>query len=155
MFGPQQVVVPVQVESFHFHAYFCAVILTYIHKQRFLYTIFRNKAGQTLTRLDQSSTMESMSPGPCTSATIPSGDFDSDWLYASWLCDEDVQIDYESIGLSDVEVNANYNEESPNSCPAAMPLSDILNELSRAIDLDSISKFNISRSHIWEGTVGL
>ena len=98
--------------------------------------------------------VQGMSPtnhgeGPSTSTTTPTGDFD--WLYASWFCDEVDLAGYES--MSDVEMEVGPNDESSNSQRSTVSLPDILKELSSVINLDSISKFNISRSHVWEGTV--
>ena len=86
---------------------------------------------------------------PSTSTTTPTGDFD--WLYASWLCDEADLAGYES--MSDVEMEVGPNDESSNSQHSTVSLPDILKKLSSVINLDSIPKFNISRSHVWEGTV--
>ena len=77
---------------------------------------------------------------------------DVNWLYANWLWNEELDLaDFE--GISDGEVEEGQNDESLNFQQSAEPLPDILKKLSTIINSDSISKFNISRSHLWEGTV--
>ena len=45
------------------------------------------------------------------------------------------------------------DDKFPNLQQSEEPLPDILEKLSGIINLDSISKFNVSRSHLWEGAV--
>ena len=52
-------------------------------------------------------------------------------------------------GINDVETEEGQDDKFPN----LQPLPDILKKLSGIINLDSISKFNASCSHLWEGAV--
>ena len=63
----------------------------------------------------------------------------------------DLIADFE--GISDVEMEEGQDDKFPNLQQSEEPLPDILEKLSGIINLDSISKFNVSHSHLWEGAV--
>ena len=67
------------------------------------------------------------------------------------MWDEGGLADFE--GISDVETEEGQDDKFPNLQQSEEPLPDILKKLSGIINLDSISKFNVSRSHLWEGAV--
>ena len=99
---------------------------------------------------NQCTSVQTTSPsneeGPSTSI-----EEDINWLYANWLWDEGDLADFE--GISDVETEEGQDDKFPNLQQSEEPLPDIPKKLSGIINLDSILKFNISRSHLWEGAV--
>ena len=75
----------------------------------------------------------------------------TDDMYASWLLDE--TIEYTCVS-SESEIEEQTIEEPTAAFENKQKtLYQILQELAIDINQNNISKFNISRNHVWEGTV--
>ena len=59
---------------------------------------------------------------------------------------------FQATSISDIETEEGQDDKFPNLQQLEEPLTDIL-KLSGIINLDPISKFNVSCSHLWEGAV--